>query len=250
MMRIENNLTQNYERLSSLQRINSASDDAAGLAISQRMEAQTGGIEQGSKNAADMQNLVNTADGVLCSIHDNLNRMRELSVQASNGILSSSNREIIQKEIGQIKEEIGEQVKNTEFNTQKLIDGSFSDKNVASNASGKGMQMSIENTGLAELGIKDFDVTGNFDISDIDYAIDKVSSARGQLGAQSNRLEHTMNSNQVAAENQRAARSRIVDLNVGKEVTAKNTNQILQSYRIAMQQSEMEQTRNRLDIFL
>ena len=247
-MRIESNLTQNYERLSSLQRINSASDDAAGLAISQKMEAETGGIEQGTKNAADMQNLVNTADGVLGSIHDNLNRMRELSVQASNGILSSSDREIIQKEIGQIKDQIGEQVKNTEFNTQKLIDGSFTDKNVASNASGRGMQLSIENTGLAELGIKDFDVTGNFDISDIDNAIDKVSSARGQLGAKSNRLDHTMNYNRIAAENQTAARSRITDLEVGKEITAKNTNQILQSYQFAMQKNEMEQAGNKLDI--
>ncbi|MCX7710587.1 MAG: flagellin [Clostridia bacterium] len=242
-MRIEGALQNSYESLSSMQRINSAADDAAGLAISQNLTAETKGYDKGTDNALSMNDLAKTADGAMSSIHDSLQRMRELAVQASNGVLTGDDRKLIQEEIDQLKQSIGGVVQNTQFNTQKLLDGTFKDKNIAMNPSGTGMKMNIQNTGLEALGIKDFDVTKDFDIKTLDNAISQVSDARSQLGATSNRIMHGVSINQISSENLTASKSRMVDLDIPKAISQMKTQEILQQYQyFAQKQAAMQKS--------
>jgi|GEM_PF-451359 len=137
-------------RLSSGQRINSASDDPAGLGIANRMEAQERGFQQGTRNVLDMQSLVNTAEAGLSSISGNLQRIRELTVQASNGILTDSDRQNIQFEIDALMTEIDDVSQRTEFNSMRLLDGSFSAEDnrglhVSADPAGRGPTVSIGN---------------------------------------------------------------------------------------------------------
>src|SRR6056297_1695425 len=117
----QNNLSQSLERLSSGKRINSASDDAAGLAISEKMNAQVRGLGQAQRNAQDGISMIQTAEGALKETHSILQRMRELAVQSSNDTLTNSDRQNIQDEIDQLSEEISRIADNTEFNKQKLM---------------------------------------------------------------------------------------------------------------------------------
>lgn len=230
---------QNYQQLSSGKRINSAADDAAGLAIAQKLLTQTNGYDVGKRNAATSQDMVNVAEGGLSSITDSLQRIRELSVQASNtAIYGDAERGAIQQEIDQLKESISDAAKNTRFNTMNLLDGTMGDSHVASNPDGSGMDIHMPNAALAALGIADYDVTGDFDISVIDDALEQVSSARSELGATSNRLDHTMNYNSYASYNMTASRSRIEDLDYGKAVSDMKKNETLELYRIMMQKKQ------------
>lgn len=247
-MRIEAANENSYQRLASMRRVNSAADDAAGLAISQKINAQTNGYNTGADNALSMNDLARTAEGALASIDDNLHRMRELAVQASNGTLSSDDRKIIQTEIDQLKESISGIAGNTQFNTQKLLDGSFSNKEIAVNPSGTGTKMTIQNTSLETLGVNNFDVTGSFDIADIDNAISKVTEARSELGATSNRIMSAVKINWNAAENLTAASSRISDLDAGAESIRMNTRQVLQQYQYYSKQQTMNQKASALNL--
>lgn len=234
-------LYQNYAQLSSGLRINSAAEDAAGLAIAEKLETQSNSYDVGKDNAATSKNLVNVADGALASITDSLQRMRELSLQASNtAIYGDSERSAIQKEIDQLKDGISDIAKNTQFNTMNLLDGSMKDSNVATNPDGSGMKIDMPNATLEALGIADYDVTKDFDISKIDKALEQVTSARGKLGATSNRLDYAMNYNSYASYNLTASKSRIEDLDYGKAVSEKQKNQILEQYKIMMQKKQIE----------
>lgn len=247
-MRIDGSMNSALLKLSTMQRINSAADDAAGLAISEKMDAQVRGIEQGTENAQDMQNVARTAEGSLNTIEDSLQRIRELSVQASNGILTGEDKAIIQTEIDQLKTGIADAVKNTEFNGIKLLDGSFSNKVAATGANGTGQVMNIENTGLANLGIENFDVTGDFDISDIDAAIEKVSGSRAKLGATDNALQATINNNRVTAENEVSAKSQIRDADIAKQLMELNRGKITNQYSMFAQQAQMSQMSSTLNL--
>ena len=137
-------------RISTGLRINSAADDAAGLAISEQLTAQIRGLDRGTENVMDMQNLVNTAEGGLDTITDNLHRIRELTLQAANGILTDSDRQNIQFEIDQLMTEINDVTQRTEFNTMRLLDGSFSAEDgrglhTAADARGQGPTVYIGN---------------------------------------------------------------------------------------------------------
>lgn len=247
-MTIDSISSNSYARLSSMQKINSAADDAAGLAISQKMTAQTNGYEQGAANALSMQDLANTAEGSLSSMQDNLQRIRELAVEASNGTLSDSDKQDIQDEVNQLKSEISDDAKNTQFNSMSLLDGTFTNKNIAVNPSGTGMMMNMQNTSLQTLGIANFDVTGSFDISGIDNAIDKVSKARSNLGATSNAISSAVNVDWQSEQDLTAANSRIVDADVGTETTNLNIQKILEQYRMFAQKQGMQQKANVLDL--
>jgi len=237
-------------QLSTGNRINSAADDAAGAAIIEEMQAQINGFNQGTANVADMQNLVRTAEGGLDSVSDSLQRARELSLQASNGTLSSSNREIIQGEINQIMQSIEGTVRNTEFNNQRILDGSFSDMNTAANPDGSGIAVTIPAMSVAALGLDNFDVTGNFDISAVDAAIETVNSARAELGAVSNRFDSTMNSNDISALNLAAARSRIADTDVAREYSEREQIRLMQEFQTMMLNQETQDMRARQDMFM
>lgn len=227
-------------RMSTAQKINSAADDAAGLAISEKMTSQIAGLSKNANNVADTSNLLNTAEGSLSSIGDSLSRMKELSVQASNGVLSDSDKSIIQNEINALKEGISDVVKNTEFNTMKLLDGSYANKTVASNPNGSGSKIAIENTSLETLGIKDFDVTGDFDISKIDSAIKMVTGSRAKIGATTNGLSHTGANISNRLVNETASRSRIQDTDFAEEISKFKQNQVKDAYAMQLQSMKLD----------
>lgn len=155
-------------RVATGQRINSASDDAAGLAISERLTAQIRGLDQGTRNVMDMQNLVNTAEGAMSGISDNLQRVRELTLQAANGVLTDSDRQNIQHEIDQLLGEINDVSQRTEFNSMRLLDGSFSAEDgrglhTAADANGRGPTVNIGNMSADMLlGPGQFNVVDEF----------------------------------------------------------------------------------------
>lgn len=240
------NLYRTYNQLSSGKRINSAADDAAGLAIAQKLSTQSNGYDVGKRNAATSQDMTKVAEGALGSITDHLQRIRELSVQASNtAIYGDSERGMMQQEIDQLKQAISDTASQTQFNTMNLLDGTMRDSHVASNPDGSGMEINMPDATLVALGIADYDVTGNFDISDIDKALETVTSARAEMGVTSNRLDYAMNYNSYASYNTTASRSRIEDLDYGPAVSDMKKNEILEQYRIMMQK-KMEDENGRV----
>lgn len=239
-----------YTALVSGKQINSAADDAAGLAISNKLESQERGLSAGSSNAQAGQDLLKVADGGLSSIHDSLQRIRELSVQASNSaIYSSSDIRAMQKEIDGLKQSIQDAAKGTSFNTKNLLDGSMADLNLATNPQGGGLKIQMVNSTLEALGIADYDVTGNFNIKDIDDAIKKVSDARSSLGAQSNALSYKININDYSAYNTAASKSKIEDTDYGKEMTEQNKKRVLDQYRIFSLKAQAENESGILRLF-
>ena len=230
-------------RLSTMKRINSAADDAAGLAIAEKMESQIRGLDRGSQNTEDMRNLVRTAEGGLSVINDGLQRIRELGVQASNGIYTESDRELMQMEVDQIAMGINDIARGTQFNNQNLLDGSFVNRNTASSPDGTGALVSISDMSTLALGIKNFDVTkgpGTFSLDDVDRAIGQVSQTRSYLGSMENRFDYTISSNSVTMLNQAAAKSRIADLDVAKGISDYNKERILNDARLFMQKNKQE----------
>lgn len=245
-----NGTTDLYSQLASGSRVNSAANDPAALAISEKLTSQIKGDSQGAKNIESSQDLLNTADGALNSIQDSLGRIRELSVQASNGIYTAEDRQHIQSEISGLLEEIKSTALNTEFNTQKLLDGSFTDKNLGTGANGQGTVMSLQNTSLEALGIEGFSVEGDFSIEDIDNAIGKVSEARSEIGASVNGLQANLNNTRVSEYNQTSANSTLADLDIAKAIMELNKEQALDQYKIALQDKKQETEQGKLDIFL
>lgn len=224
-----------YNRLASGKRINSAADDAAGLSIAQKLLTQSNGYDVGNRNAATSQDMTTVAEGAMSSITDNLQRIRELSIQASNtAVYGEQERGMMQQEIDQLKQSIADTASQTQFNTLNVLDGSMQGSNVASNPNGGGMVIDMPNATLAELGIADYDVTGNFNISDIDKALEKITSSRVDMGVSSNRLDYTMNYNSYASYNTTASRSRIEDLDYGPAVSDMKKNEVLERYRMMM----------------
>lgn len=238
-----------YAALSSGSRINSAADDAAGLAISEKLKTQINGYDVGASNAQDGQNLLNVADGALAGMQDSLQRIRELAVKSMNGTYSDSDREMIQVEIDQLKDDIQQTAKGTSFNEMKLLEGSMADIHLATNPQGGGLEIQLENATLEALGIADFDVTGDFDLNAIDDAMVRISEARGRLGATSNRLNHTINNNYYASYNLTASESRIRDTDYGKEMIKRDTDEALQKYRIFTMRAKKKDDEGILKLF-
>jgi len=247
-MKIDNSIQNTYTQLSSAKRINSAADDPAGLAISQKLVAQVKGYDKGTDNALAGKDLARTAESSLSSINDSLQRIRDLAVQASNGTYSADDKQMVQDEINQLKSSISDTARNTEFNTIKVLDGSFSNKTLATSPSGTGQIMSIQNTSLESLGIEQFDVTQPFDIADIDNAISKVSDSSSQLGATSNGLDSTINSNNIAAANLSSSESQITGADMAKTIMDLKAQQIKQQVQIYTQKSMADQAGNTLNL--
>ena len=226
-----NSVGKNLEKLSSGYRVNRAGDDAAGLAISEKMRAQITGLDMAKKNAEDGVSLVQTAEGALTEVHSMLNRMVELATQAANGTYSSTNKGEMQKEITQLNEEI-DRIKGTaNFNDIQLFDGSTASLNlhVTEKSSGGTITVTLDEMSSSELGVDAIDLendaTGAIDLAKT--AIDTVSSMRSTFGALQNRLEHTINNLGVQTENITAAESRIRDVDMAKEMMAYTKNNIL-----------------------
>jgi len=238
-----------YEALSSGYQINRAADDASGLAISEKLTTQTNGFDVGANNAEDGISMMNIADGALSGIQDSLQRIRELAVKASNGLYTAEDRSYIQSEIDGLKKSIQETAQGTTFNTMKLLDGSMADVGLATNPSGSGQSIQMVNSTLESLGIADFDVTGKFNLEDIDKAMEKVSEARGSMGAQTNALEHTISYNKNASYNLTAANSRIKDADMAEQIINKNREEALEKYRVFGVKAQMHADAGILRLF-
>lgn len=215
------------EKLSSGLRINKAADDAAGLAISEKMRGQINGLEQANRNAQDGISMIQTAEGALNETHSILQRMRELSTQASNGTLTSTDRSNIQDEMGQLSKEITQIASTTQFNTKHLLDGSQTAAVSFQVGANSGETISISmtaNLNAASLGVDVNSINVNTvsaaqaAMNAIDNAIQTVSQTRSTFGATQNRLEHTINNLDTTDQNLTAAESRIRDVDMAKEM--------------------------------
>jgi flagellin len=182
--------------------------------------------------------MINTAEGALDNVGESLNRMRELTVQASNGILSDDDRSIIQNEIESLKTDISDSLRNTEFNQISLFEGTEAAIQTGAN-SGQSRSIEIRNTTLENLGIQDLDVTEDADLEAIDSAIESISEARSSLGAQDNALGNTINANSVARENTLSSQSKL-DEDIAEKVSDLKKNQIMQQYSMQMQKKDMD----------
>ena len=241
------NLRRNYQSLASGKRINKAADDAAALAIAQKLLSQKNGYDAGYRNAGTSQDMLNVADGALSSITDNLQRIRELGIQASNFMYTASDRGAIQAEINQLKQSIADTASQTQFNKMNILDGSMNHSHVAAGPNGGGLEIHMPNSALEALGIADFDVTsGDFDLSVIDDAIDKVSSQRSSMGASSNRLDSVMAYNANASYHLTASQSRLEDLDYPKAVSDLKKNQLLETFQVMMRRKHLENENGRV----
>lgn len=239
----QTNLGKSMQRLSSGLRINSAKDDAAGLGISDRMTAQIRGLNQAVRNANDGISLAQTAEGALQETTNILQRMRELSVQAANGTNTSTDRESLQAEFGQLQDEIDRISSTTQFNGKNLLDGTFSAGvgvfQIGAN-SGQTISFGIASMDGATLGVDGAGISiGSAGdpaaaITAIDTAIDTVGSERGKLGAVQNRFESTIANLSNISENLSAARSRILDADIAQETSNMTKNNILQQAGVSI----------------
>lgn len=224
--------SKNLEKLSSGYKVNRAGDDAAGLAISEKMRGQIRGLDMATKNAQDSISLIQTAEGALNETHAILQRMRELAVQSSNDTNVSADRAALQKEVDALASEITRIAENTEFNTQKLLDGTFTGSKLHIGANtGQSISLSISDMDATALGVNAVKIntqaTANTAISTVNKALETVSTQRSALGAIQNRLEHTINNLGATSENLTAAESRIRDTDMAKEMMGFTKNNIL-----------------------
>jgi flagellin len=225
------------EKLSSGYRINRAGDDAAGLAISEKLRGQIGGLTQASRNAQDAVSLVQTAEGALNEVHSMLQRVRELAVQYKNGTLSSADQTAIQSEVNQLKAEIERIGTDTEFNGIDLLNsgtatisfqvGAADSQQIAVATISVGAQVASTVFALSSASTQT-------DIQQIDDAINNVSAARATFGAVQNRLEHTISNLASYTENLTASESRIRDADMASEMVQFTKLQILQQAGTSM----------------
>ena len=236
-------LSTTIQRLSSGLRINSAKDDAAGLAISQRMTAQIRGMDQAARNANDGISLAQTAEGALKSIGDNLQRIRELSVQAANGTNSEEDKKSLQKEVDQLAAEIARVIDDTSFNKNKLLNGETDTFKiqVGANATENDaitinmLNLSGMSTEVLAINIEDIEAgTDATVLTELDEMLQQVNDFRADLGAIQNRFSSVVANLQVNSENLSASRSRIQDADYAKETVELTRTQILQQAGTAM----------------
>jgi flagellin len=233
---VSNKVSQSMERLSSGYRINRAADDAAGLAISEKMRAQIRGLGQDQRNIQDGVSLVQTAEGALNTVHAMLQRVRELAVQFKNGSLSASNQSAIQSEVFQLASEIERIGSSTKFNGISLLNSSATTVTFQVGAN-DGESIGVAMISLGQQVSNTYyqlTPTGATDIGDIDTAIDNVSSQRAALGAVQNRLQYSLDNVGIYQENLVAAESRIRDVDMAEETVTLTKNQILAQAGTAM----------------
>lgn len=250
-----NGLQKTTEKLSSGYKINRAADNAAGLSISEKMRGQIRGLDQGSTNAQDGISLIQTAEGALNETHSILQRVRELTVQASNGTNTTKEVDASYQEVKQLLSEVTRIANQTEFNKKTLLTGSLA-TNAAGTTSGFVLQVGANEGQTIRTGINNmkgsalfsnrlasfttafasaasYGTTGTFSnlnkgITIVDQAIQKVSNQRSTLGAVQNRLEHTIANADNTSENLQAAESRIRDTDIAKEMVKYSKDNILQ----------------------
>jgi flagellin len=241
-------LTNSMQRLSSGLRVNSAKDDAAGLAIAERMNAQVRGMNVAVRNANDGISMAQTAEGALSKVGDALQRMRELAVQSRNGTNSDSDKNSLNKEFGELQKEINRVLGGTAFNGKKILgaDGTnFTFQVGANTTSDDTIEVSFENmvsnADVSAVTVTTASIGSTADssaiasiIDNIDSALDTINDKRATFGATQSRFEAVISNLQVSIENQSAARSRIVDADFAVETANMSRAQILQQAGNAM----------------
>ncbi|WP_163852949.1 flagellin N-terminal helical domain-containing protein [Paenibacillus elgii] len=230
-----NNIQQgkSSEKLSSGYRINRAADDAAGLSISEKMRAQIKSLSQAQRNAQDGVSLVQTAEGAMNEVSDMLTRMKELATQASNGTYNTSDLDALNKEYGKLKTAINDIANNTKFNGIDLLkDGSSAVAIQTGDSSGVEVNVALNtvalNTTVSALGDITSQTNAKGQLAAVDTAINSVNTARSELGATQNQLEHVFNNLGATTENLQAAESRIRDTDMAKEMMTYTKFNILQ----------------------
>jgi flagellin len=231
------------QRLSSGLRVNSAKDDAAGLAIAERMSAQVRGMNVAMRNAQDGISLAQTAEGAIGRIGDTLQRMRELAVQAANGTNNSGDRSNLDAEFGQLKSEVSRLVTSTQFNGTNLLSGAatFTFQIGAGTSAGvdtisvNGTDLSALSSAVTALSVTGTDATAaTAAITALDTQINTITTNRATWGAVQNRFEGVIANIQVNSENLAAARGRIMDADYAAETASLTRAQILQQAGVAM----------------
>ena len=250
------NATKTMGKLSSGYRINSAGDDAAGLAISQGMRGQIAGLGKAAENVTGAVSLVQTADGGLSNSADVLNRMRELAVQASNGAYSDSDRSLINKEMQALKSQLDQVASSTNYNGTKLLDGSLAGNNGltfqigANGGADQQMSLSVNDMSSAGLGLSNIGVGtlsgANSAIDAIDSAINTLSTERSNLGATQNRLVSSFNSINLSTQNLYASESAIRDTDMVKSILEFTQQSIMLKASQAMMAQGMNMSRSNL----
>lgn len=245
----------NMEKLSSGMRINRAGDDASGLAVSEKMRAQIRGLNQASRNASDGISFIQTSEGYLQESQDILQRIRELAVQASNGIYTQEDRLQIQVEVSQLVDELDRVASHAQFNGMNMLTGAFAREegtntvtasmyfHIGANVDQR-ERVYIQTMTSAALGLKDLSDgrimtlaspdEANRSIMTLDAALNKISKQRADLGAYQNRLEYAVKGLDIGAENLQASESRIRDVNMAREMVDYTKNQILTQAGTAM----------------
>ena len=249
------NVDNNMEKLASGMRINRAGDDASGLAVSEKMRAQIRGLNRATKNAEDAISFIQTTEGYLMESEDIVQRLRELSVQASNGIYDVEDRMMIQVEVSQLVDEVDRIASHAQFNGLPMLTGRYAPDMIGNNPAasmwfhiGANMDqreriyistMNATALGLRNASTKDMislstPEKANMTIGVLDMAVSKLSKQRADLGAYQNRLNHTVKALMVGSENLQAAESRIRDTNMAEEMSDFVKNQILSQAATAM----------------
>jgi flagellin len=228
-------LGKSMERLSSGYRINRAADDAAGLAITEKLRGQIKGLDQAQRNAQDAISLVQTAEGSLTEVHAMLQRVRELAVQFKNGSISSNDRLAIQSEVNMLGSEIERIGSTAQFNGIPLLNSPQTISFQVGAADGEIITVATVSLGsVVSSTVVSLSQSNTTDLSEIDAAIDAVSAQRAQFGAVQNRLEHTLANLAIYQENLQSSESRIRDIDMASEMVNFTKLQILQQSGTAM----------------
>ena len=256
-----NNAAKAMEKLSSGLRINRAGDDAAGLAISEKMRGQIRGLDQASRNAQDGISLIQTAEGALNETTNILQRMRELSVQAANDTNATTDRQAIKTELTALRSEISRIAETTKFNGKGIINSGAStvSLNIQVGAnSGETITIALANMNASAIGVAATTVSAigsegsatdaNKLTSAIDKALVNVSTQRAKFGAIQNRLEHTIKNVDNTSENLQAAESRVRDVDMAKEMMNYSKNNILNQAAQSMLAQANQQPQNVLNL--
>jgi flagellin len=266
---VNDEVTKGMEKLSSGQRINRAGDDASGLAVSEKMRSQIRGLERASKNAQDGISFIQTTEGYLQESQDIIQRLRELAVQASNGVYTSEDRMQIQVEVSQLVDEVDRIASHAQFNGLNLLTGRFARDNGENSVTGsmwfhigsnmdQRVQVFIGTMTSKALGVRNIGDNSIMTIADpdssnraigtLDQALKKVNKQRADLGAYQNRLEHAIKGIDVGAENLQAAESRIRDTDMAGEMVTYTKNRILAQAGNAMLAQANQKTQQVLSL--
>ena len=256
----DTNVQNTMNALSSGKRINSAKDDASGLAVSTKMKSMIRGLNQASRNIADGSSMLNVASGYLQETTDILQRIRELAVQSSNGIYSDEQRSMIQIEVSQLVSEIDRIASSATFNGLQLFTGKFATGNEAitlhiGSQTDQQISFNLEAATAEAFGLKNVQGSGeslsisspdkaNMAIATVDEALLRVSKSQALIGANQNRMEVAKKGIDIAAENMAAANSRIEDTDMAEKIVELSKNQILSQSSLAMMAQSNSKNQN------